>query len=43
MNTAQLAMLIKQAGRRPVERDTVYNEIKDYTEVVFSDEELLTK
>lgn len=43
MNTAQLAMLIKKAGRRPVERDTVYNEIKDYTEVVFSDEELLTK
>lgn len=43
MNTAQLAQLIKQAGRRPVERDTVYNEIKDYTNVVFSDEELLTK
>jgi aminodeoxyfutalosine synthase len=40
MNTAQLAMLIKQAGRRPVERDTVYNEIKDYTEVEFSEEEL---
>jgi aminodeoxyfutalosine synthase len=43
MNTAQLAMLIKQAGRRPVERDTVYNEIKDYTDVEFSDEELLAK
>lgn len=41
MNTAQLAMLIKQAGRTPVERDTVYNEIKDYGNVVFSDEELL--
>lgn len=41
MNTAQLAMLIKQAGRIPVERDTVYNEIKDYDDVVFSDEELL--
>lgn len=41
MNTAQLAMLIKQAGRTPVERDTVYNEIKDYGDVVFSDEELL--
>lgn len=34
MSTAQLAMLIRQAGRRPVERDTVYNEIRDYTEVV---------
>lgn len=43
MNTAQLAMLIKQAGRRPVERDTVYNEIKDYTDVVFSDEELMAR
>lgn len=43
MNTAQLAMLIKQAGRRPVERDTVYNEIKDYTDVVFSEEELLAR
>jgi len=40
MNTAQLAMLIRQAGRRPVERDTVYNEIKDYTEVEFTAEEL---
>jgi aminodeoxyfutalosine synthase len=43
MNTAQLAMLIKQAGRRPVERDTVYNEIKDYTDVVFSEEELMAR
>lgn len=43
MNTAQLAMLIKQAGRRPIERDTVYNEIKDYTDVVFSDEELMAR
>ena len=34
MSTAQLAMLIRQAGRSPVERDTVYNEIRDYTEVV---------
>ncbi|RPE08582.1 aminofutalosine synthase MqnE [Chitinophaga lutea] len=40
MNTAQLAMLIKQAGRTPVERDTVYNEVKDYSGVVFSEEEL---
>lgn len=41
MNTAQLAMLIKQAGRIPVERDTVYNEVKDYSDVVFTDEELM--
>ncbi|MGX5818844.1 aminofutalosine synthase MqnE [Chitinophaga lutea] len=41
MNTAQLAMLIRQAGRSPVERDTVYNEIRDYSEVEFSEEELM--
>jgi aminodeoxyfutalosine synthase len=40
LSTAQLAMLIKQAGRRPVERDTVYNEIRDYTDEAFSEEEL---
>lgn len=40
MNTAQLAMLIKQAGRRPIERDTLYNEIKDYTDEIFTAEEL---
>lgn len=40
MSTAQLAMLIRQAGRRPVERDTIYNEIKDYTDEVFSEAEL---
>ncbi|ASZ12442.1 aminofutalosine synthase MqnE [Chitinophaga pendula] len=40
MSTAQLAMLIRQAGRRPVERDTVYNEIKDYTDEAFSEAEL---
>jgi len=32
LSTSELAMLIRQAGRRPVERDTVYNEIKDYTD-----------
>ncbi|ATL49949.1 aminofutalosine synthase MqnE [Chitinophaga caeni] len=41
LSTAQLAMLIRQAGRKPVERDTVYNEIKDYSNVEFTDEELL--
>lgn len=43
MNTAQLAMLIKQAGRRPVERDTLYNEIMDYTDIAFTEEELAGK
>ena len=31
MNTAQLVTLIKQVRRRPVERDTLYNVIRDYS------------
>ncbi|MFP5040841.1 aminofutalosine synthase MqnE [Parasediminibacterium sp. JCM 36343] len=31
MNTAQLVTLIKQVKRQPIERDTLYNEIHDYT------------
>ncbi|HSU29232.1 MAG TPA: aminofutalosine synthase MqnE [Chitinophagaceae bacterium] len=30
MTTEELVNLIKQVNRRPVERDTLYNEIKDY-------------
>jgi len=33
MTTAQLVSLIKQAKRKPVERDTLYNVIRDYSEV----------
>lgn len=32
MNTAQLVTLIKQARRKPVERGTLYNVIRDYTD-----------
>jgi aminodeoxyfutalosine synthase len=35
MNTEELVTLIKQVKRQPIERDTVYNEIKDYSEVIF--------
>ena len=31
LTTAQLVQLIKQAGREPVERDTLYNEIRNYS------------
>jgi aminodeoxyfutalosine synthase len=31
LTTAQLVELIKQAGRKPIERDTLYNTIKDYS------------
>jgi aminodeoxyfutalosine synthase len=33
MSTAELVTLIKQVKRQPIERDTVYNEIKDYSNV----------
>lgn len=33
MSTAQLVTLIKQVKRAPVERDTLYNEIRDYSEI----------
>lgn len=33
MNTAQLVTLIKQARRKPVERGTLYNVIRDYSEI----------
>jgi aminodeoxyfutalosine synthase len=36
MSTQELVNLIKQVGRKPIERDTLYtNVIQDYTEVVF--------
>ncbi|HVT84338.1 MAG TPA: aminofutalosine synthase MqnE [Chitinophagaceae bacterium] len=33
MNTAELVTLIRQAKRQPVERDTLYNEIRDYSSI----------
>ncbi len=33
MTTAQLVTLIKQARRQPIERGTLYNEIRDYSEI----------
>ena len=38
MSTEELVRLIKQVKRQPVERDTLYNEIKDYSnETSFSE------
>jgi aminodeoxyfutalosine synthase len=33
LSTAQLVTLIKQVGREPVERDTLYNEIRNFKDV----------
>ena len=35
MNTEELVTLIKQAKRKPVERDTLYNIVKDYSDFDF--------
>ncbi len=40
MNTAQLVTLIKQAKRKPVERDTLYNVIRDYSNMDIKEIEL---
>jgi aminodeoxyfutalosine synthase len=38
MSTKQLVELIKHVGRQPIERDTLYNVVTDYTNVEFGDE-----
>ena len=40
MTTAELVTLIKQVKRKPIERDTLYNEIRDYSDGVMSELEL---
>ena len=40
MSTEELVTLIKQVKRRPVERDTLYNIVKDYSDVNFADKDL---
>jgi aminodeoxyfutalosine synthase len=37
MSTQELVTLIKQVKRHPVERDTLYNVVKDFSEVDFAD------
>ncbi len=39
MSTQELVTLIKQVKRHPVERDTLYNVVKDFNEAVFVDAE----
>ena len=40
MSTMELVNLIKQVKRQPIERDTLYNEIKDYSNIDFADEKI---
>ncbi len=43
MNTMELVNLIKQVKRQPIERDTLYKEIKDYSNVDFANTETLAQ
>jgi aminodeoxyfutalosine synthase len=38
MNTQELVNLIRRVGRQAIERDTLYKEIKDYTDHVFEED-----
>lgn len=42
LSTAQLVSLIKQVGREPVERDTLYNEIRNFKDIDLATMELDT-
>lgn len=37
MSTRELVELIKQVNRKPIERDTLYNVVTDYTDYMFED------
>lgn len=37
MSTKELVELIKQVGRHPIERDTLYRVVTDYKDVEFED------
>jgi aminodeoxyfutalosine synthase len=38
MSTEDLVKLIRAVGRQPIERDTLYGVVQDYTEVEFASE-----
>lgn len=38
LSTEELVNLIRRVGRQPIERDTLYNVVTDYTDVVFEED-----
>ena len=40
LTTKQLVQMIRRVGRQPIERDTLYNVVTDYTDHVFEDDNL---
>jgi aminodeoxyfutalosine synthase len=39
LSTEQLVNLIRRVGRHPIERDTLYQIVKDYKDVVFEEDQ----
>lgn len=40
LSTEELVQMIRRVGRRAIERDTLYNIVQDYTDVVFEEDNL---
>lgn len=40
LSTEQLVNMIKRVGRKPIERDTLYNVVADYTDTVFEEDNM---
>jgi aminodeoxyfutalosine synthase len=38
LTTQQLVEMIRRVGRRPIERDTLYNVLQDFTDTTFEDD-----
>jgi aminodeoxyfutalosine synthase len=38
LSTHELVDMIRRVGRQPIERDTLYNVLQDYTDTVFEDD-----
>ena len=38
LSTEQLVQMIRRVGRKPIERDTLYNVVTDFTDVLFEDD-----
>jgi aminodeoxyfutalosine synthase len=38
LSTRELVDMIRRVGRKPIERDTLYNVLQDYSDVVFEED-----
>lgn len=39
MSTRELVALIRQVGRKPIERDTLYGVVQDYSDIIFEEDQ----